>query len=108
MGTQRHKILVQYLEKDVESTVRFAAGQNETDVLEWLLHLAVSYLYEDLEDSAEVNGISLANLDLTSCALRVKCAEYKNVIINFEGTFKTAVEYTLIWQIAEWKRECTC
>lgn len=47
---------MQYLEQDVESTVSYAAGQNEADVLEWLLHLAISYLYEDMEDSVVDSG----------------------------------------------------
>lgn len=47
---------MQYLEQDVESTVSYAAGQNEADVLEWLLHLAISYLYEDMEESVDESG----------------------------------------------------
>ena len=49
--------VVQYLEQDVESCVSFAVGQNEADVLEWLLHLAVSYLYEDMDNAADYQGI---------------------------------------------------
>ncbi len=57
---------MQYLERDVESTVHFATGENEADVLEWLLHLAVSYIYEDMEGSINATGTSL------SCAFLCK------------------------------------
>ena len=37
-------------------SIRYVPHKNEGELLEWLLHLAISYLYDDMEESAEEPG----------------------------------------------------
>lgn len=57
---------MQYLAEDVSCSFRYTPGQNEAEVLEWLLHLAISYLYEDMQESEEETGSNQACLDVAS------------------------------------------
>ena len=47
---------MQYLDEDVSCKIKYLAGKNEDELLEWLLHLAIAYHYEDISRSAPEQG----------------------------------------------------
>lgn len=41
---------LQYLHDDVGCSLQYKPGYNEAELLEWLLHLALSFLHEDTQE----------------------------------------------------------
>lgn len=47
---------LQYLDEDVSCSIEYITSKNEAELLEWLVQLAISYVYEDLQESPELTG----------------------------------------------------
>lgn len=48
---------MQYLEADVRCPTNYMPGENEVEMLEWLLHLAIAYQHEDIIHPSSTPGI---------------------------------------------------